>query len=42
MGNYSLVERRMVIQYGTIEGQYRSDVEFILSVNFFVLVYLKE
>ena len=41
MGKYSLVERCMLIPYDNIEGKYHSDVKFILSVNFLVLVYIK-
>ena len=42
MGNYSPVECHMITPFDTIEGQYFSDGEFILSITFIVLVYLKE
>ena len=42
MGNYSIVERRVVISYDTIEEQYISDRKYILSVTFIVLIYLKD
>ena len=41
MGNYSIVERRVVIPYDTIEEQYCSDRKCILSVTFLVLIYPK-
>ena len=42
MVKYSFIERHMVIPYNTIEGKYRSDGEFILSITFLVLIYLKD
>ena len=42
MENYSPVERRMVTMYDTIEGRYRIDRDFILSVTFLILLYLKD
>ena len=41
MKNYLLVGFRMVIPYDTIDGQYRSGENFMLSVTFLVLIYLK-
>ena len=41
MGNYSFVERHMVILYNTIEVKYVVTGGFILFVTFLVLVYLK-